>query len=116
MLVGLALVLVLQPASLRACTACFGQSDSPLAQGMNWGILSLLATIVTVLAAFVAFFVFLARRAATAAAAPSKPHPGRASVPASPNFLLSPDSLGLAKTLAQPRRTEPLLESNRLVS
>jgi hypothetical protein len=109
----LILSLALDPTSLWACTACFGQSDSPLAAGMNWGILTLLATIVTVLGAFIAFFVFLARRAATAAAGPSKPHPGRASVSAKPGFLPSPDKLGLASTLALTNRTDPLLESTR---
>ncbi len=79
---------------------------------MNWGILTLLATIVAVLAAFVAFFVYLARKAATAA----NPQPGRASVPASPDFLRSPGKLGLARTLALPTRTEPILESTRPAS
>ena len=58
--------LALQPHSLRACAACFGQSDSPMAAGMNWGILSLLAMIGLVLGGIVAFFVFLARRSAAA--------------------------------------------------
>ena len=49
---------------LLACAACYGQSDSPLAAGMNWGILSLLVVIVGVLGGVAAFFVVLARRAA----------------------------------------------------
>ena len=53
----------------RACAACYGQSDSPLAQGFNWGILSLLAVVVCVLGGIAGFFVFLARRAAAQAAA-----------------------------------------------
>ena len=53
-----------RPEVALGCAACFGRSDSALAQGMNWGILSLLAVIVTVLGALVGFFVFLARRAA----------------------------------------------------
>jgi cytosine/uracil/thiamine/allantoin permease len=49
-----------------ACTACYGQkTDSPLAQGMNWGIISLLGVILSVLAGVAGFFVFLARKAAT---------------------------------------------------
>jgi hypothetical protein len=28
--------------SALACATCYGASDSPLAQGMNWGILTLL--------------------------------------------------------------------------
>src|SRR6266566_2014279 len=52
------------PDSLWACAACYGQADSPMAQGMNWGIFSLLAVVVLVLGAFAAFFVYLAKRAA----------------------------------------------------
>ncbi len=63
------LALALQPTSLWACAACYGQSDSPLAQGMNWGILSLLGTIALVLGGVSAFFVYLARRSAAVSAA-----------------------------------------------
>ena len=52
---------------LLACTACFGQSDSSLAQGMNWGILSLLVMIVLVLGGVAGFFIYLARKTATLA-------------------------------------------------
>ena len=31
----------LAPSPLFACAACYGQSDSPLANGMNWGIFTL---------------------------------------------------------------------------
>ncbi len=54
---------------LLACAACFGQSDSALAQGMNWGILSLLGMIVLVLGGVAGFFIYLARK--TAALAPA---------------------------------------------
>lgn len=60
----------------RACAACFGRSDSPLAEGMNMGILCLLGVIVAVLVAFASFFVFLARRAALLAAAANAGVPG----------------------------------------
>lgn len=63
--------LALQPHSLYACAACYGQSDSPMAAGMNWGIFSLLAMIVTVLGGVAAFFVFLARRSAAASPRPA---------------------------------------------
>ena len=53
---------------LLACAACFGQSDSALAQGMNWGILSLLGMIVLVLGGVAAFFIYLARKTAMLAA------------------------------------------------
>lgn len=52
------------PASTWACAACYGQSDAPMAQGMNWGIMSLLAVIVLMLAGVAGFFVFLAKRSA----------------------------------------------------
>ena len=66
---GLALALALPAHSAWACAACYGQSDSPLAAGMNWGIFSLLGTIIVVLGGVAAFFVFLARRSAGARAA-----------------------------------------------
>lgn len=67
---GLALVL-LAPGRLHACATCFGQSDSDLAKGLNWGIFSLLLVVLFVLSAFVTFFVFLARRAAACAELPA---------------------------------------------
>lgn len=50
--------------SALACSACFGQSDSPLATGMNYGILALLLVVTGVLGAFAVFFTYLARRSA----------------------------------------------------
>ena len=50
--------------SARACATCYGASDSPLAQGMNWGILTLLGFIGAVLFGIVAFFVHVGRNAA----------------------------------------------------
>jgi hypothetical protein len=49
---------------LLACAACYGQSDSPMAKGLNWGILSLIAVVVPVLGGIVAFFIYAAKRAA----------------------------------------------------
>jgi hypothetical protein len=54
------------PGSVLGCAACFGQSDSNMAHGMNAGILALLAVIGAVLAGAASFFVFLARRSAMA--------------------------------------------------
>ena len=54
-----------------ACAACFGKSDSKMAEGMNMGILSLLVVITTVLFGMACFFVFLAKRA-TAASVPEQ--------------------------------------------
>jgi hypothetical protein len=50
--------------SAHACATCYGASDSPLAQGMNWGILTLLGFIGAVLFGIVAFFVHVGRNAA----------------------------------------------------
>jgi hypothetical protein len=44
------------------CPVCFGASDAPMAQAMNWGVLTLLAITVAVLASFGVFFVRIARR------------------------------------------------------
>jgi hypothetical protein len=65
LLAGMAML----PRTLFACAACFGQSDSAMAAGMNWGILSLLGMIIMVLGGVAAFFLFLARKAAAVAAA-----------------------------------------------
>jgi hypothetical protein len=53
---------VVAPSSLLACAACTGKTDSSLAQGMNWGILTLLGFVLSVLSCFVVFFVHVARR------------------------------------------------------
>lgn len=58
-------VLLLLPQSIQACAACFGKSDSKLAEGMNWGILVLLLVVGFVLACISAFFVYIAKRATT---------------------------------------------------
>ena len=54
-------------ASVRSygCAACLGNSDSAMAQAMNWGILTLLVVVMGVLLGIAAFFVFIARRSAT---------------------------------------------------
>jgi hypothetical protein len=49
--------------SLFACAACFGKSDSNMAQGMNAGIFALLFVIAGVLGGVAGFFVYLAKRA-----------------------------------------------------
>jgi hypothetical protein len=51
------------PRAVLACPVCFGQSDSPMAQGVNMGVFFLLGVVVAVLAGFAAFFIYLARRA-----------------------------------------------------
>jgi hypothetical protein len=62
---GIALIAV--PTSLRACAACYGQSDSPLASGVTWGILSLLVVVMSVLGSIVAFFVYINKKSAAVA-------------------------------------------------
>jgi len=49
----------------RACAACFGQSDDPMAKGMNAGIYALLGVVTVVLGGFFALMIFLARRASS---------------------------------------------------
>jgi hypothetical protein len=56
--------LLFQPNSVRACAACYGQSDSPLASGVTWGILSLLVVVMAVLGSIVSFFIFINRKSA----------------------------------------------------
>ncbi len=60
---GMAL-LVFQPTGAWACAACFGKSDSALAQGMNMGIFSLLGVVACVLSGVAGFFIYLARKSA----------------------------------------------------
>jgi hypothetical protein len=64
----LGLIASLAPQSLFACAACFGKSDSSMAQGLNMGIFSLLAVVLFVLGGFVTLIIFLARRGAAYAA------------------------------------------------
>lgn len=59
-----AALFALYPRPLFACAACFGKSDSALAQGMNMGIFSLLAVVGVVLSSVAGFFIFLARKSA----------------------------------------------------
>ena len=57
-----ALGMVFAPSSLFACAACYGRTDSPLAEGMNWGILTLLGVVLTVLSGILVFFVHIVRK------------------------------------------------------
>ena len=51
------------PAKMFACAACFGGTiDSPMADGMNWGIFTLLAVIGTVLLTLLTFFIHIIRK------------------------------------------------------
>lgn len=61
-LAALGLLLSWGGVRVNACATCVGATDSALAEGMNFGILTLLVVIVSVLAGVASFFVYLARR------------------------------------------------------
>lgn len=65
LLLALAVLLVVSAPDASACAACFGASDSKLAEGMNAGIFALMGVIGSVLFAIAGFFWFIVRRAAT---------------------------------------------------
>ncbi len=71
-----AAVLTLAPRTALACSVCFGQSDSPLALGINYGIFLMLGIIVVLWAAFGSFFIYLRRRARMLEAADRLADPG----------------------------------------
>jgi hypothetical protein len=57
------LLALLAPAKTFACAACYGGNiDSPMADGMNWGIFALLGVVFPVLVTFLAFFIYLIRK------------------------------------------------------
>ncbi|MBL9171275.1 MAG: hypothetical protein JNN07_26315 [Verrucomicrobiales bacterium] len=62
-LVGVLWTVASQPEAM-ACATCFGQTDSPLGRGLNWGIFALLVVVTSVLGGICSFFVFIARRTA----------------------------------------------------
>lgn len=70
--ISIFLLLLANAPSTLACATCFGASDSPMAQGMNWGIFSLLVVITFMLSCIAGFFVFLAKRSAQLAASPEQ--------------------------------------------
>jgi heme/copper-type cytochrome/quinol oxidase subunit 2 len=74
-------VALLHADSAHACAACFGKSDSPLAEGMNWGIFSLIGVVVCVLGGIASVGIFFVRRSAALAAA-AAPQPTVSSLPA----------------------------------
>jgi hypothetical protein len=124
--VALLAMAAMVPHPLFACAACFGQSDSAMAAGMNWGILSLLVMIVMMLGGVAAFFVFLARRAATVARSDLVP-PGQAEGSWSPDSndtnvvetstLSYRSNLRQASTLAHPPHLcEPVQAGGRAAS
>ena len=65
---ALLLLLLLLPQHASACAACYGQSDSPLAKGLIWGVFALIAVVVPLLAGIAAFFIYIIKRSALVAA------------------------------------------------
>jgi maltodextrin utilization protein YvdJ len=59
----LAFAMLAAPRAALACAVCFGQSDSPMAIGVNMGIFLMLGVTGAVLAGFASFFIYLVRRA-----------------------------------------------------
>ncbi len=58
-----AVVLLSNSPVAEACSVCFGKSDSKLAEGLNWGIFTLLGVVMLVLTTFGVFAYYLAKRA-----------------------------------------------------
>ena len=56
------LLTVMNSPSLLACATCYGQSDSKLAEGMNWGILTLMVVVYGVLMGIAGFFAYIIYR------------------------------------------------------
>ena len=57
------------PSTLLACPVCFGAADSPMTQGMNMGILSLLGITGTMLAGIATLLLRFRKRLARVQAA-----------------------------------------------
>jgi len=72
---------LLAPAKIFACATCFGgEIDSPMADGMNWAILTLGIIITTVLGGFLTFLIYAIRRSEALNAAAPKPNPNISNV------------------------------------
>lgn len=56
-------LLLFAPRLAFACPVCFGENDSPLASGINYGIVAMLVIILGLWIAFASFFLHLRRRA-----------------------------------------------------
>jgi len=67
-------LVTLVPVKIFACAACYGGNiDSPMANGMNWGILTLLGVVLTVLTCFLVLFVHILRKDEAGAKDSQKP-------------------------------------------
>ena len=65
----LILFVAVAPERAAACSVCFGDPNSPVAQGLAMGVAALLGVVFLVLGGFTAFFIYIARRASAADAA-----------------------------------------------
>ena len=103
----LALLLCGMPRPVLACAACFGQSDSPMAKGMNAGIFMLLLVITSVLLGIGIFFVYILRRASRlasqAAAASVLAAPGISPGSSAAAVSRAPSGVGI-EPISQPAR------------
>ena len=64
---------LLAPRNIFACAACYGATiDSPMADGMNWAILTLGVVITTVLGGFMTFLIYAIRKSEALTAAAEK--------------------------------------------
>lgn len=59
-------LLALRPEALLACSACYGEPDSPMAKGLNWAIAVLGGVVLCVLSAVAMFFVHVGKRSTAA--------------------------------------------------
>ena len=70
------LLVAFAPAKIFACATCYGGNiDSPMTDGMNWGIFTLLAVVGTVLAAFLTFLIYAIRKSEALNATVPKTNP-----------------------------------------
>lgn len=60
-----AFLLVGLPATVDACTVCFGDPDSDTVKGAAWAIIFLGAVVMSVMGCVGGFFVYIARRSAS---------------------------------------------------
>jgi hypothetical protein len=67
------LAAVFAPAKVSACATCYGTNiDSPVADGMNWAILTLGVVITTMLGGFLTFLIYAIRKSEALTAAAEK--------------------------------------------
>jgi hypothetical protein len=57
------LAILTHPAGARACSACYGEPDSPASRGLTLAISALAVVVMAVLGGVVAFFVQASRKA-----------------------------------------------------